>query len=143
MHVLERKFQPLLRYRVAIALRAAMKTLGLTAKELSRQIEERTPYKLDFRTIQNAALTDQPSCSLDTYEVLVSFFGWDFADITIEPVVGASRLASLEKEIAHERAVIRGKEAHLARLRAADLARGSAPGGALRLVGEEDRLRSA
>jgi hypothetical protein len=135
MRVLERKSQPLLRHRVSAALRAQMKALGLTAKELSRQIEEQTPHRLDFRTIQNACLPDQPSCSLDTYEVLIAFFGWDFADITIEPVVGASRLASLEKEIAHEQAIIRGKEARLARLRAAGLAQSDASGGALRLVG--------
>jgi hypothetical protein len=126
-----------------MALRAEMKARGLTAKELSRLIEEQTPHRLDFRTIQNACLQDQPSCSLDTYEILTAFFGWDFVDTTIEPVVGASRLASLEKEIAHEQAIIRGKEAQLARLRAADLARDAAPGGRLRLVGEEDRVWSS
>jgi hypothetical protein len=137
VHVLERKSQVLrLREWVAYELRAEMEDRGVTAKELSRLISEETEYSLDPRTIQNAMAG---SCSLDTYEVLVAIFGWDFADRTIERVRQETRLASLEKEIVHERARIRHREAELERLRAAHKARDAAPGGVLRLVPEEDR----
>jgi hypothetical protein len=140
--VMERECQPLRPQDVVRdALRASMEAHGLTAKELSREIREQTGQVLDYRTIQNAA--GPGSCSLETYFVLCGFFGWDFTDQTMTPAIGASRIASLEREIAHEKAVIRSREAQLARLRSAAVARGAATGGTLRLVGEEDRLWSA
>jgi hypothetical protein len=137
VHVLERKSQSLrLREWVALELRAEMEDRGLTAKELSRRISEETEYALDYRTIQNAMAG---TCTLDTYEVFVAAFGWDFADRTIERVRQETRLASLEKEIADERARIREREAGLSQLKAAHRARDAAPGGVLRLVSEEER----
>jgi hypothetical protein len=109
---------------------------GLTAKELARQIQEETGHKIDYRTIQNAALG---VCSLDTYLILVAHFGWDFSDQITTPVIGASRIASLEKDIAHDRARIAGREAQLERLKAARRARVATHSGILRLVSEEDR----
>jgi hypothetical protein len=111
-----------------------MEQAGLTAKELSRKLETAVGARLDPRTIQNAMAG---SCSLDTYFLLVAFFGWDFNDQTMTPFIGASRIASLEREIAHEKAVIGRREAELQRLKTADRARAAAHGGGLRLVSEE------
>ena len=138
VHVLERKYQSLQAQKlVAKALREAMEDEGLTAKELSRLSKAATGETLDYRTIQNAVAGT--ACSLETYFTLCGFFGWSFNDLTMTPKIGASRIASLEKEIAHEKAIIGNKEAHLARLYAADRALGAASGGVLRLVGEENR----
>ena len=138
MHVMERKSQVVrLREWVAYALREEMDAGGYSAKELSRLVREHTVYRLDYRTIQNAMAG---TCTLDTYEALCAFFGWDFSDRTLERVHQTTRLASLEKEIADERAIISGKEAHLSRLRAATAARAAASRGVLRLVGEEERV---
>lgn len=138
VHRLERKSQTLLKHRVADALRREMDRRGLTAKELSRVIEIETTYRLDYRTIQHA-MAQEPSCSLDTFEVLVAAFGWDFADTTIEPVVGASRLASLEREYEQQRAKMAALDRTIAVHREADLARRTVDGGRLRLVAPEDR----
>jgi hypothetical protein len=121
--------------RVADELRA----LGLTAKEIALKVEWATGHPIGVKTIQNAMIG---SLSLDTYDHLVGAFGWDFADNVTTPRIGATREASLEQEIAHERAEIAAREARLDRLRAARRARGSVAGGELRLVSTEDRTFS-
>lgn len=137
VHRLERKTQiTSLRARAAAHLRQEMDERGLTAKELSRLIHDTTPFRLDYRTIQNAMLG---SMSLDTFEVLVGAFGWDFADKTIEPVIGASRLAALEHEYEQQRAHMAALDRQIAAHRAARLARGSVDGSRLRLVSPEVR----
>jgi hypothetical protein len=137
VHRMERRTQVVsLRARAATHLRQEMDERGLTAKELSRLIRDKTPYRLDYRTIQNAMLG---SMSLDTYEALVGAFGWDWADRTIEPVIGASRLAALEHEYEQQRAHMASLDREIAAHRAARLARGSVDGGRLRLVPPEVR----
>jgi len=132
VHRLERKSQLVsLRARAAAHLRHEMDERGLTAKELSRLIRDTTPFRLDYRTIQNAMLG---SMTLDTYEALVGVFGWDWADRTIEPVIGATRLAALEREYEQQRTRMAALDREIAAHRAARLARGSVDGGRLRLV---------
>lgn len=137
VHRMERRTQVVsLRSRAAAHLRQEMDGRGLTAKELSRLIRDTTPFRLDYRTIQNAMLG---SMTLDTFEALVGVFGWDWADRTIEPVIGASRLAALEHEYEQQRASMAALDREIAAHRAARLARSSVDGGRLRLVPPEPR----
>ena len=141
VQVLVRKSQVRPQDSVRDRLREEMEDRGVTAKELAREIHQSIGYPIAYRTIQNAM--NAGNCSLDTFMVFCAFFGWDFADEVLGRFMGASRLETLEREIAHEKAIMAGREARLARLRAADRARGASSGGFLRLVPEEDRLPSA
>ncbi len=92
---------------------------GVDARELRRVINEKT-------------------CGPRLNDKLEIAFGHEFVD-GIALATAGDRIASLEREIAHERANIVGKEAQLAREKALRRAHGAADRGVLRLVPEEDR----
>lgn len=144
LHVLERKPQGAYgARRVAPLLRQSMDDMGVTAKELARELaawaalDPANRQALDYRTIQNAA--GGVACALETYLTLSGFFGWGFIEAVQAPIVGADQLTALEIEIERERVEIATREALLNRRLAAARARGSVAGGALRLVPEEAR----
>jgi hypothetical protein len=112
MHRLESESQPL---RLGLRIASALKDLRLTAKEIAL-LTAKTGNRLDLRTVQNAM---GGSCSLDTYDVLIGTFGWEFEEKVMTPRVGASRIETLEQEIERERAEVAAREAYLARLKSA------------------------
>lgn len=103
LHVLERK-SPVVRggRRVAPALRAEMEARGATAKELADEIKlwaRHDPIHrqaVDYRTIQKAM---DGQCALETFFTLAGFFGWDFGEQVLTPVIGADPLTAREVEL--------------------------------------------
>lgn len=122
-HVLERKSQ-LLRggRRVAPRLRADMEALGVSAKELALLIKawaRQDPANreaLDFRTIQNAMAG---TCALETYFALSGYFGWEFAEEILTPVIGSDPITAREAELERHQAQVAAIHARLERERSA------------------------
>lgn len=121
--------------RIAAWVRAHMERHGLSIGELAFKVQA---DKRDLRRLLN-----DNSCGPRLNDLLDETFGFEFIDAVAAPLVGGDRIASLEKEIANEKAIVSAREAQLARLKAASRARVTQSGGALRLVGEEDRMGAA
>lgn len=123
LHVLERKSQ-LLRggRRVAPRLIAEMTARGVSAKELAQQLtmwaaqDPQNRQSVDYRTIQNAM---SGSCGLETYFALAGFFGWEFAEEILTPVIGADPITAREAELERHKAQVAAIHARLERERSA------------------------
>lgn len=118
-------------FRVARELRG----LGMSAKEIARLVLWRTKYPIEVKTIQNAMAG---SVSLDTYDLLVGTFGWDFSRNVMAPRVGKTPLEALEEEISFDRSQLAAREAQFQRRLEAERARSASLGGVLRLVAPEE-----
>lgn len=121
--------------RCGIRVADELRRYGLSVKEIAQQVLWRTGHPIDVRTVENAM---RGSLSLDTYDVFVGAFGWDFSRAVMAPRVGKTPLQALEEEIQRDRTALAAREAQFERRLAAERARVAAPGGSLRLLAETD-----
>jgi hypothetical protein len=116
--------------RIAAWVEQYMQRHGLNVGELAFKVGA---DKRDVRRLLN-----EKSCGPRLNDLLEWAFGHEFVDAVALATAG-DRIASLEREIAHERARMAARESQLAREKALHHARAAATGGRLRLVPEEDR----